>query len=98
MTTTFNPNDNLVMCRKYKQNLPKMAFPPFPNKMGEEIQNTVSDKAWKEWLEHQTMLINENHLSMIDPAAKNFLAEQRDLFLDNKDYERPQGWKPQAEE
>lgn len=95
MTATFNPNDNLVMCRKYKENLPKMAFPPFPNKAGEAIQNTVSDKAWKEWLEHQTMLINENHLSMIDPAAKTFLAEQRDLFLDNADYERPQGWKPE---
>lgn len=95
MTVTFNPQDNMVMCRKYKENLPKMTFPPFPNQAGIDIQNTVSDKAWKEWLEHQTMLINENHLSMINPEAKKFLSEQRELFLDNADYERPQGWTAQ---
>lgn len=89
---TFNPADHMVMCRKYKQNLPKMPNPPFPNALGEKIQNTVSAKAWQEWLEHQTMLINENHLSMIDPAAKKFLAEQREKFFDNADYERPKGW------
>lgn len=72
---TYNPADHMVMCRKYKQKLPKMAKPPFPNKLGEELQNTVSAKAWNEWLEHQTMLINENHLSMIDPEAKKFITE-----------------------
>jgi len=82
----------MVMCRKYKQNLPKLPNPPFPNALGQEIQNTVSAKAWNEWLEHQTMLINENHLSLIDPAAKQFLHEQREKFLDNADYERPKGW------
>lgn len=95
MVATFNPKDNLVFCRKFKQELPKMAHPPFPNKLGEELQNTVSDKAWQQWLEHQTMLINENHLSMLDPEAKKFLTEQRNKFLDNQDYERPQGWTPE---
>lgn len=94
MTATFDPKSNMVFCRKYQQNLPKMQKPPFPNKLGEELQNTVSKKAWDEWLEHQTMLINENHLSMIDPEAKRFLKEQREKFLDNTDYERPQGWTP----
>lgn len=89
---TYNPADHMVMCRKYKQNLPKLPNPPFPNALGQAIQNTVSAKAWNEWLEHQTMLINENHLSLIDPAAKQFLHEQREKFLDNADYERPKGW------
>ncbi|MBE0407225.1 oxidative damage protection protein [Psychrobacter sp. AOP22-C1-22] len=95
MTETFNPQANTVFCRKYKQELPKMPHPPFPNKKGQELQETVSDKAWKEWLEQQTMLINENHLSMLDPEAKKFLTEQRDKFLDNEDYERAQGWTPE---
>ncbi len=91
----FDPQANMVFCRKYKQNLPKLANPPFPNKLGEELQKTVSAKAWQEWLEHQTMLINENHLSLIDPEAKKFLTEQRNKFLDNQDYERPKGWTAQ---
>lgn len=32
MTETFNPQANTVFCRKYKQELPKMPHPPFPNK------------------------------------------------------------------
>lgn len=40
------------------------------------------------------MLINEKHLSMVDKEAKKFIAEQRELFLDNGDYERPAGFKP----
>ena len=57
-------------CRKYQQNLPKLPNPPFPNAKGQEIQDTISAKAWNAWLELQTMLINEKHLSMIDPQAK----------------------------
>lgn len=94
MTQMFNPKANLVMCRKYKQELPKLPNPPFPNAKGQEIQDTVSAKAWNEWLELQTMLINENHLSMVDPNAKKFLNEQRDKFLDSEDYEKPKGFKP----
>lgn len=90
----FNPKANLVFCRKYQQNLPKLANPPFPNVKGQEIQDTVSAKAWGEWIELQTMLVNEKHLSMVDKDAKKFIAEQRELFLDNGDYERPAGFKP----
>lgn len=71
-----------------------MPNPPFPNAKGQELQNTVSQKAWNEWLELQTMLINEKHLSMMDKDAKKFIAQQRELFLDNGDYERPAGFKP----
>ena len=95
MTETFNPQANTVFFFFFHQDLPKMPHPPFPNKKGQELQETVSEKAWKEWLEQQTMLINENHLSMLDPAAKKFLTEQREKFLDNEDYERAQGWTPE---
>lgn len=91
---TFNPNDHMVFCRKYQQSLPKLPNPPFPNAKGQEIQDTVSAKAWNAWLELQTMLINEKHLSMIDPQAKKYLNEQREKFLDNGDYEKPAGYKP----
>lgn len=94
---TFNPAEHMVFCRKYQQNLPKLPTPPFPNDKGIEIQNTVSKKAWDEWLELQTMLINEKHLSMRDADAKAFINAQRELFLDNGDYERPAGFKPKSE-
>lgn len=91
---TFDPTQNSVFCRKYKQNLPKLPAPPFPNAQGQAIYDTVSAKAWGEWLALQTMLINEKHLSMVDPKAKAYLKAQRELFLDGGDYERPAGYTP----
>ncbi|MDP2229213.1 MAG: Fe(2+)-trafficking protein, partial [Moraxellaceae bacterium] len=52
-------------------------------------------QAWGEWLKEQTMIINENRLSVMDPQAQKFLAEQREKFLDNLDYERAKGWIPE---
>ena len=84
-----------VMCRKYQQELEGMAFAPFPGHKGQELFDTVSKQAWQEWLKHQTMLINENHLNVMQPEAQTFLSEQREKFLSNTDYERPKGWTPE---
>jgi len=85
----------MVMCRKLKTELEGLAFPPFPGPAGQQLFETVSKEAWQQWLRHQTMLINENHLNVMDPVAQKFLAEQREKFLDNADYERPKGWTPE---
>lgn len=84
-----------VFCRKYQQDMEGMAFPPFPGPKGQALFETVSKQAWQEWLKHQTMLINENHLSVMQPEAQAFLAEQREKFISNTDYERPKGWTPE---
>lgn len=86
-----------VFCRKYQQELEGLAFPPFPGPAGQRLFETVSKQAWQDWLKHQTMLINENRLNVMDPQAQRFLAEQREKFLDNTDYERPKGWVPEKE-
>ena len=69
--------------------LPGLDNPPYPGPKGEEIFKTVSKKAWEEWLKHQTMLINEGQLSLTDKSSRKWLTEQMDLFLSNKDYEKP---------
>lgn len=84
-----------VMCRKLKQELDGMAFPPFPGPRGQELFDTVSKEVWMQWLRHQTMLINENHLNVMDPQARKFLDEQLEKFLSGDDYERPKGWVPE---
>lgn len=83
-----------VYCEKYQSELEGLLTPPFPGKDGEKIFNSVSKKAWQEWLQHQTMLINENQLNVLDPESKNFLDEQRGKFFANQDYERPKGYVP----
>ena len=86
-----------VFCRKYREELPGLEQPPFPGPKGEDIYNNVSKKAWEAWLNHQTMLINEKRLNMMDADSRSYLNEQRDRFLSGEDYDRAEGYVPPEE-
>ena len=70
-----------VFCLKYNKEMPALPSAPFPGEAGEKILENISAQAWGEWLEMQTMFINENQLNMMDSQARTFLAERRDEFL-----------------
>jgi Fe-S cluster biosynthesis and repair protein YggX len=86
-----------VFCRKYQRELEGLDAPPLPGKRGQEIFETVSKQAWHEWQQHQTMLINEKHLSLIDPEARKYLAEQMENFFSNAEVEGAEGYVPPDE-
>jgi Fe-S cluster biosynthesis and repair protein YggX len=86
-----------VYCRKFKEELPAMAQPPFPGPKGEDIFNNISQKAWSAWLDHQTMLINEKRLNMMDKESRDYLAGQREKFLSGEDYDQAEGYVPPAQ-
>ncbi len=81
-----------VFCRKYQEELEALAKPPFPGPKGLDILEHVSAKAWQEWTQHQTMLINEKQLSMMDPQARIYLQEQQEKFLSGDDFEAVEGY------
>lgn len=83
-----------VFCKKYQKELKGLDFPPMPGPAGEDIYLNVSEQAWKEWQTHQTMLINEKHLNMMDPNARKFLQEQMQKFFENEDFEQAEGYVP----
>ena len=81
-----------VFCAKLKQEAEGMPKPPFPGPLGDKIFNHISKKAWQMWLSHQTMLINEYRLSLIDPKAREFLQEEMQKFFFDGGSEKPQGF------
>ncbi|MCK9468788.1 MAG: oxidative damage protection protein [Porticoccaceae bacterium] len=83
-----------VFCRKLKQDLPGLDQPPFPGPAGEDIFNNISREAWQQWLNHQTMLINEKRLNMMDLTARTYLNEQRERFLSGESYDQAEGYVP----
>ncbi len=83
-----------VMCRKYREELEGLEAPPLPGPKGQQIFDTVSKKAWREWQAAQTMLINEKSLSMIEPDARKYLSEQMERFLDNQPIDHAEGYVP----
>lgn len=86
-----------VICKKYKEQLEGLDAPPFPGPKGQAIYETVSKKAWEEWLAHQTTLINEKRLNMMDMTARTYLNEQRDKFLSGEDVDKAEGYVPPTE-
>lgn len=86
-----------VFCQKYQETLEGLDKPPYPGPLGQKIFDTVSKKAWQEWTDHQTMLINEKHLNMMDPASRKFLQEQMQKFLSNESFEQAEGFVPPSE-
>jgi Fe-S cluster biosynthesis and repair protein YggX len=84
----------MVFCRKLQQELEGLERPPFPGQKGQELFETVSKQAWQAWLAQQTMLINEKRLSVMDPATKTYLDDQRERFLSNQPFDRAEGYVP----
>ncbi len=83
-----------VNCIKYKEQLEGLDRPPYPGPKGLEIYASVSKKAWIEWTNHQTMLINEKHLNMMDPSSRALLQEEMHKFMQNNDYAKVEGYVP----
>jgi len=55
--------------------------PTYPGDLGKRIFENVSKEAWQQWIQHQTMLLNEYRLSPIDPKARKFLEEEMEKFF-----------------
>ncbi len=83
-----------VFCRRYREQLEGLERPPLPGPKGQDIFEHVSKKAWQEWQAQQTMLINEKHLSLMDPAARSYLQEQMTKFLAGEEYDQAEGYVP----
>lgn len=68
--------------------------PPYPGELGQRIYEQVSKQAWQQWLAHQTMLINEYRLVVIEPQAREFLREQMEQFFFGGGAAAPEGYVP----
>jgi Fe-S cluster biosynthesis and repair protein YggX len=83
-----------VFCRYFQKTLDGLEAPPFPGTAGQAIFEGFSKAAWEAWLAHQTMLINERHLNLMDPDARSYLNEQRRRFLEREGVDAAEGYVP----
>ncbi|PLX62152.1 oxidative damage protection protein [Sedimenticola selenatireducens] len=71
----------MVDCVKLKKLAEGLERPPYPGEFGQRVFENISKEAWQLWLQQQTILINENRLSLADPKSRIFLEEQMVKFL-----------------
>lgn len=86
----------MVKCVLLGEELEGLECPPYPGELGQRIYAQVSKQAWQQWLQHQTMLINEYRLSALDPKARKYLAEEMERFFFGGGAKKPEGYVPPA--
>lgn len=71
----------MIMCIKLGRESEGLEHLPYPGDIGKRIWETVSKEAWRQWLEHQKMLVNENRLNLADKPAREYLATQMEAYF-----------------
>ena len=83
-----------VFCIKLQREAEGLNFAPWPGALGKRVYDEISKEAWGQWLAHQTMLINENRLSPLEPKTRVFLEAEMQKFLFDGTAEKPAGYVP----
>ncbi len=83
-----------VHCALMDQEAPGLEFQPYPGDLGKRIYDSICAEGWQRWLAHQTMLINENRLSPINPEHRKFLEGEMEKFFFGEGSEAPEGYVP----
>ncbi|MBS0192939.1 MAG: oxidative damage protection protein [Proteobacteria bacterium] len=81
-----------VFCVKQQRQAEGLDFAPWPGELGQRVFAHIGKPAWAMWLNHQTMLINENRLSPLDRAHRAFLAAEMEKFLFGDGSAMPPGY------
>ena len=84
----------MVKCIKLGCEEEGLDFSPYPGELGKKIFDNVSKVAWKQWLEQQKMLVNENRLSLADKKSRDYLAQQMDQHFFGQGADTAMGFVP----
>ena len=84
-----------VNCIKLNKELEALDRAPYPGELGKKILESVSKEAWQDWLEYQTMLINENSLNLFEESSQSYLKQQMEIyFFSDDDVDKIDGFVP----
>ena len=83
-----------VNCVLLGREAPGLERLPYPGPLGQRIYEQVSSEAWKKWVAHQVMLINEYRLSPVEPKSRKFLETEMEKFFFSGGSQKPAEFKP----
>jgi Fe-S cluster biosynthesis and repair protein YggX len=76
------PGARKVFCVKFRREMEGLDEVPFDgHPLGQKIYDNVSKEAWKMWVEHMKMLMNEYRLNLGTQQAQEFLIQQMDNYF-----------------
>ena len=62
-----------VLCQHLNKEAPGLTFQLIPGELGKRIFDNISQEAWAEWQQKQTMYINEKKLNLMKAEEQPIL-------------------------
>jgi len=84
----------MVMCVKFGKMMPGLDRVPWKGELGKRVYENVSKDAWKMWLEHSKMVMNEYRLNPLDPNSQKIMEQQMEQFFFGEGARLPEGYVP----
>jgi Fe-S cluster biosynthesis and repair protein YggX len=79
---TIPPGARKVFCAKFQREMEGLDEVPFEgHPLGRKIYDNISKEAWKMWVEHMKMIMNEYRLNLGTTQAQEFLIQQMDNYF-----------------
>jgi Fe-S cluster biosynthesis and repair protein YggX len=90
-----SPNARKVFCVKFQKEMEGLSEAPFDgHPLGQRIYENVSKEAWKMWVDHMKMIMNEYRLNLGTKEAQEFLLKQMEDYFFGEGAALPPGYMP----
>ncbi len=73
--------EHKVFCVKLQKELPGLDEPPFDTDLGKKVYDNVSQEAWRMWMEHCKMLLNEYRLNPARREDQEVIVKQMEQYF-----------------
>lgn len=83
-----------VHCVKLDKDLDGLEKPPFKGDLGQRVFDNVSAQAWRGWLEHSKMLINEYRLDLTSETGQRLWMTECEKYFFGEGSAAPAEFKP----
>jgi len=83
-----------VHCVKLGTDAEGLDKPPFKGDLGQRIFDNVSREAWRQWIEHSKMLINEYRLDLTSESGQQLWMTECEKYFFGDGSAAPPDFKP----
>jgi len=84
----------VVQCVKFGKEMEGLEKPPLRSPLGQRIFENVSKEAWRLWLEHSKMLVNEYRLDISSEAGQKIWIDELEKYFFGEGSQLPPDYEP----
>jgi len=95
-TPSSESTPRTIACVKFGKPMEGLAKPPLKGDLGQRIFDNVSKEAWRMWLEHSKMLINEYRLDLMSESGQRVWMTELEKYFWGEGSQLPPDFKPSA--